>query len=395
MSLNYEVYKLAEVATVNAGNSAPQDEKYFCEGIYNFFRTSDIGRIKVGEITTSLEKLNEEGVKGLKLFKTGTILFPKSGASTFLNHRVMIATDGYVSSHLATIKANNQRLLDKYLFYYLTTVDARDLVQDSNYPSLKTSAIGNIELSLPPIVVQKQIVEKLDSAFAEIDKAISVAQQNAENAKALFQSHLNDVFENSGKDWKVKTINEIGELIDSLHKTPSYVDSGYAMVRVTDIKPGELCLAKTRKVDETTFKEFSKRHTPHVGDIVFSRVGSYGVSALVSTDEEFCLGQNTVFIIPKVNSVFLYYFLNSPFAKKQFDRLVDGVTQPTISLRSIKQVEVPVPDNDRQEELAEVFKLFSQYSISLSGMYLRKCELLQELKKSILTQAFSGDLTKA
>ena len=53
------------------------------------------------------------------IIKKGTILFPKSGASTLLNHRVIMKIDGYVSSHLATIKANEEIITDEYLFYML------------------------------------------------------------------------------------------------------------------------------------------------------------------------------------------------------------------------------------------------------------------------------------
>ena len=121
------------------------------------------------------------------------------------------------------------------------------------------------------------------------------------------------------------------------------------MVRVTDIKPGFLNLSKCKKVDKQTFDFFSKKYTPRIGDIVLSRVGTYGVSALVNTDEQFCLGQNTVFIIPHINSNFLYLFLNSSSFKNQIDKKVAGTTQPTISLKSIKEIIIPLPPLDERE----------------------------------------------
>jgi type I restriction enzyme S subunit len=166
------------------------------------------------------------------------------------------------------------------------------------------------------------------------------------------------------------------------------------MVRVTDIQVGVLHLSKTKKVDEQTFAEFSKRHTPKIGDIVFSRVGSYGVSSLVSSSEIFCLGQNTVFIIPKINSIFLYYFLNSGYAKKQFDELKDGVTQPTISLKSIKSVLVPLPSDKEINKLNIIFEELYNQSNMLRQIYLGKSNQLTIFKQSILKQAFSGELVK-
>src|SRR4051794_9532702 len=100
MKKTWEVKKLADIAQIGAGNSAPQDDAFFRNGSHPFFRTSDVGQIKIGRIHSSADMLNEVGIKKLKKFPTGTILFPKSGSSTFLNHRVIMAVYGYVSSHL-------------------------------------------------------------------------------------------------------------------------------------------------------------------------------------------------------------------------------------------------------------------------------------------------------
>lgn len=168
--MSWKSVALGEVANVGAGNSAPQDENLFENGTHNFYRTSDVGRIRYGVISDALDKLNVEGVKGLRLHPKGTILFPKSGASTFLNHRVMLEKEGYVSSHLATIKAIPEKAVDKFLLYFLSRVDAKNLVQDSNYPSLKTSVIDKVIIELPPLAIQQKIVAKLDAIFFEVDK---------------------------------------------------------------------------------------------------------------------------------------------------------------------------------------------------------------------------------
>jgi type I restriction enzyme S subunit len=186
--------KLKEVAIVNAGNSAPQADSLFKDGIYNFYRTSDVGRIHKGFIDDSADKLNDEGIKGLRLFSVGTILFPKSGASTFLNHRVLMKKAGYVSSHLATIKAKNDLLDDMYLYYLLTTIDAKELIQDSSYPSLKTSAIENIELNIPSLEVQRKVVERLDLIFDEISKASAAITENSKKLALLEGAVLNQAF---------------------------------------------------------------------------------------------------------------------------------------------------------------------------------------------------------
>lgn len=155
-------------------------------------------------------------------------------------------------------------------------------------------------------------------------------------------------------EWKECKLEDIAEVIDSLHQTPKYSEFGYPMVRVTDIKKGYLDLSKTLKIDKEIFDKFSKNHIPKKGDIVFSRVGSYGNAAIVKTDEKFCLGQNTAFIIPKQNSFFIFYYLNSPIGFAEIESSVAGSTQPTVSLKSIRNFRILLPPLSEQRAIASV-----------------------------------------
>jgi len=156
------------------------------------------------------------------------------------------------------------------------------------------------------------------------------------------------------QSWNFKKLEDVAEVVDSLHKTPFYVDSGYPMVRVTDIKGGFLKLAECKRVTEEVFQEFTKKYLPCKGDILFSRVGTYGMSSYVITEEEFCLGQNTVVIKPKINSRYLYLCLNSPSVKQQIEGFAVGSTQKTISLKSIKSLEIPVSEKQEIETIAHI-----------------------------------------
>ena len=142
---------LNEVTEIRVGNSAPQGEEPFNNGKYNFYRTFDVGQVKQGEISESRDKVNKETYSNLKTFQINTILFPKSGASTFNNNRVIIKEEGAIASHLAGIKANPEILNDYYLYYFLLTVDAKDLVQDSAYPSVNLKQISQIEIPVPSL----------------------------------------------------------------------------------------------------------------------------------------------------------------------------------------------------------------------------------------------------
>ena len=280
----------------------------------------------------------------------------------------------------------------KFLYFFCLSYDFSDHNRGTTIPSLVKSELLQIPIPIPPLAEQQRIVGLLDEAFEGLATAKANAEKNLQNARALFESHLQSVFTQKGPGWVEKPLGEVADLLDCLHKTPTYAETGFPMVRVTDIKPGLLDLSKTRKVDEQTFIAFSKGRNPRAGDIVFSRVGSCGVSALVGSDEPFCLGQNTVFILPKMNSMLLYHFLNSPNAKEQFEGFIDGTTQPTISMKSIRQVAVPIAPPAEHTCLVASLDSMREETQRLARIYERKLAALAELKKSLLHQAFTGEL---
>ena len=153
---------------------------------------------------------------------------------------------------------------------------------------------------------------------------------------------------------KFEKLSDIGEVIDSLHKTPKYSDVGRAMVRCTDVKYGRLDLTNTFKVSEEVFAEFSRRYTPKKDDIIITRVGSYGITALVE-DDDFCLGQNTSVIVPKaIDPRYLYLALNSFIVKNQIEFSVVGSTQKTLSLKAINNLDIPRFDLEVEKKIAKI-----------------------------------------
>ncbi len=154
--------------------------------------------------------------------------------------------------------------------------------------------------------------------------------------------------------WEVRRLDEVASIIDSLHKTPTYSEVGGSMVRVTDVQGGFLDLTKTLRVTEDVFQEFTRRYTPKRGDIVFSRVGSYGNASYAKIDTPFCLGQNTALISPRINGRFLHLFLQSEEARWQIEQVVVGSTQKTISLKSISAIQIPIPPPQELAAIAHI-----------------------------------------
>lgn len=179
-----------------------------------------------------------------------------------------------------------------------------------------------------------------------------------------------------GSEWEETTLGDIAEIIDSRHKTPNYTEFGMPMVRVVDIKGGALNLTETKKVSQVDYIDYSKGRDPEVGDLIISRVGSYGnISYVNDGTQRFCLGQNTALIIPKINWQYLYYQLISPAIKRQIEELVVGAVQKTISLKNIKSIKIQLPPLPEQKAIAHILsslddkiELNRQMNATLEGL---------------------------
>jgi len=406
MKAEWHKTTLGAVAQVGAGNSAPQGDANFAEGIYPFFRTSDAGRVRFGDIAESSDYLNDEGIKGLRLLPAGTILFPKSGASTFLNHRVMMAVDGYVSSHLATIVGDESKVNRRFLLYFLSTVSAQDLVQDHAYPSLNLPLISGIPVFLPPLPEQHRIVAILDEAFDGIATAKANAEKNLQNARALFESHLQSVFTERGEGWVERKLGDpmLVEIIDG--------DRGSNYPKATDfLEDGPCLFLNTKNVrpdgfefESTMFISAEKDQQLRKGklkrdDVVMTTRGTIGNIGLYSDDvpfEQIRINSGMLIFRPNQREImpsYLFEILRSGIMKDQIRRYTTGAAQPQLPIKTLVNFSVPVPVTlGAQADLVRLIHAFEPETQRLASIYQKKLTALDDLKKSLLHQAFSGAL---
>jgi len=405
MKTKWETKKLGDVCEISAGSPAPQMEEMFEDGQHPFFRTSDVGKIHIGSIYDSKDKLNEEGMNSLKSFSKGTLLFPKSGASTFLNHRVMMEVDGCVSSHLATIKATKD-LTDKFLFYYSLLIDSRNLMQNQSYPSLRLSDIENIEINYPSLEEQKQIVKILEEVFESISKSKKNAEKNLKNAKELFESYLEEVFSNPKEDWEEKRLEELGKRKNAIVSGPfgsnlkvkDYKEEGIPLIRLQNIQR-RLFLDKAIRYISLKKAEELKSHSFIKGDIVLAKLGiPIGKTCRVpNAFKEGIIVADVVRIRldkEKVDYDFMTYYLNSDNSTTQLNGNIVGATRPRVNLSDVREIKLFLPSLSEQKQIVSKLDSLSKEIKELEAIYKQKVNDLDELKKSMLQKAFNGELTK-
>ncbi len=350
-NVEWEVLKISDIATIGSGNSAPQEQKFFKEGEYPFFRTSDVA---ISHTTTNLlksrDKLNKKGIKNLKLIPRGTILIPKSGASTFLNHRAILGVDGFVSSHLATILVDKSKVLSRFLFYLLCHVDSKDLTVDQNYPSLNLSEISNLRVPIPPLEIQKQIVEELDGYRKVVDGAKMVIENYKPNIE--IKEEWKRVKLGDRKRFEIQS----GGTPDSRNK--DYWSGNINWITLADLPSADFVTeisTSKRKITKKGLNESSAKLLPK-GTIVVSSRATIGRIGVVMNQLATNQGFKNIIIKDKenINSNFVAFILTKLVG--HMNCMASGGTFKEISKKSFEQLEVILPDIDVQNNLTEIIQ---------------------------------------
>ncbi len=357
----YEMVKLGDVAEISSGNSAPQDQKLFENGVYPFCRTSDVGKVHISSNFSDIaDRLNDEGIQGLTLFKKNTILIPKSGASTFLNHRVMLGIDSYVSSHLATIYTKQDKVLAKFLFYMLLKVDVKTLTSNSAYPSLKLSEVSNIEIPLPPMSVQEEIVKELDAYQAIIDGA----QKVVDNWKPTFTIN---------PDWEKVKLGEVCEIQSG--GTPSKDKEEYWNGDINWYSSGELNNFYTTDSKEKITKQGLDNSNAKIFPKGSLLIGMYDTAAFKMSilDRDAAFNQAISAVKPNKKIQMLYLLLYFSKNKEEYLKYRNGIRQQNLNKGFISNIEIHLPSLEEQKAIVA--------QIEQEEQYVEACKKLIELNK--------------
>ena len=324
------------------------------------------------------------------LFDEPLVLIGEDGAKWDAGDNSAFSIKGktWVNNHAHVIRPNRDKVMDKWLTYYLNGEDLSDFITGMTVPKLNQGKLKEIPIPLPPIPEQQRIVAILDQAFADIEKARANAEQNLKNARELFDSYLNQVFSQRGEGWVVYNLEDLCDLISGQHIDAKDYNSeqqgiGY-LTGPSDF--GELNPIVTK------WTEHPKR-TAVKGDILITVKGS-GVGKINIMDSaELAISRQLMAIRPtRANGQLLYWFLSLQF--NYFQSLANGAAIPGISRGDVLGLTLSIPIMGKQINLvAKMDAMYDECSL-LNDTYMAKINSLDELKKSLLQKAFSGELTK-
>ena len=330
--------------------------------------------------------IDDEKFEEMKRFelKSGDLIMSCSGTMG----KVAIVPDGIKKGIInqALLKLTPSKDLDvTYLRFWMSSNDFQESLAKytvgaaiKNVASVKI--LKQIEVPLPLLSEQKQIVEILDKAFTAIDQAKANIKKNIVNAKELFQSKREDFF------------------------TKAYEISG----NKSDILQN-LCTIKTGKLNANAMVENGKYPFFTCSRQIFS-IDNYafdteavllaGNNASGDFNVKYYKGKfnayQRTYVLTINNEDLSYSFLKHKLEHnlQAFKRQSVGANTRFLKIGMINNLEIPIPTIKIQNELCNNLDLLNDNLDILISSYVKKLNSLEELKKSSLQKAFSGELTQ-
>lgn len=265
---------------------------------------------------------------------------------------------------------------------------------------IKAKLLKQVPISYPPIPEQRRIVTILDEAFAGIDTAIANTQRNLQNARKLFESHLNAVFSQKGEGWVEKRLGEIASFRNGLNFTRRSKGESIQIVGVKDFKNKTLVPfdeldsinidGNLREIDVLQDGDIltvrSNGNRELIGRCILAqglpqRVSHSGFTIRIRVESD------------EVDPAFLVRFMKSSQCRKTLVDSGGGANISNLNQQILSRLHVRFPAlPDQREVVAQIDNVLSETQ-RLEALYQRKLDALAELKQSILQKAFSGELT--
>lgn len=264
------------------------------------------------------------------------------------------------------------------------------LARGSAQKNLDVPAFRKIDITYPgSIQEQKRIVKKLDEVFGKITKAKEAAERNLQNAKELFESYLQSVFANPGKDWVEKDLGDVctlyqGIAINAKTKHSLVEKSDLPLLRIKDLKNNTV----EQYIDPNNYPPNA---LVNESDIIYTRTGSLG---LVFRGKRGVLHNNSFKVVPNLELTrdYLFIWLQNPIFKSKILGLAARAAQPDITHAIFKIQKIEIPPIKEQKLIVKKLDALSVETKKLEEIYRQKLADLEELKKSILKKAFAGEL---
>lgn len=262
--------------------------------------------------------------------------------------------------NLLRLKGNDGSLKSSFFAYYTQSESFKSNVarirKDAvNQSSFAISDLKNINIPVPDIRVQNEIIDEFESIKVLIEIKEKQLQELEELEQTIFHDMFGDPIDNE-KGWTTTPLNKICDVRDGTHDSPKYLaSSNYVLITSKNVVNGFVDFTNVNYISETDYNEINKRSKVDEGDIIMPMVGTIGKPCLIHNigDVNFAIKNVALIKFHKDSSILNTYLLDlirthsfSNYLKSKNK----GGTQKFVSLGTIRQLPIIVPSIDIQRK---------------------------------------------
>ena len=317
----------------------------------------------------------------------------------------------FTNEAIAALTIVNERELSKeFLFYCLCFFDwvkaAKNDVKLKGM-TLNKAKLKVMPVSFPPLAEQQRIVGILDKAFAGLATAKANAERNLHNARALFESHLQSVFTKRGAHWDTVTLETLLERgwieshLDGNHggdypRKGEFIQEGIPYISANSLDDDHRIDMSRAKYLSPARAALLRKGIAKNNDVLFAHNATVGPVAMLQTDQEkVILGTSLTYyrcnpkhILPE----YLAHYMRSFGFKKQYLQVMRQSTRNQVPITKQREFFHVIPPLEEQKRIIVALDGLLRNGQRLAHLYERQLAALEALKKSLLYQAFAGEL---
>jgi type I restriction enzyme S subunit len=333
----------------------------------------------------------------------GDVLFNRTNSFELVGKTGIFALDGdyCFASYLVRLNLDRDKVLPEFLNYFMNSEIFQKSVkakasQSINQANINATILSNELIRFPEsLPEQRRIVGILDEAFEGIATAKANAEKNLQNARALFESHLQSVFTQRGEGWVDRRLSDVASVFGrgkSRHRPrnePKLYGGKYPFIQTGDVR-------NAGRVVDSYSQTYSKMGLAQsklwpAGTVCITIAANIAETAILGFDA--CIPDSIIGLVAddtKADSAFVLHLLRS--FKAHLQAQGKGSAQDNINIGTFEDQAFPFPPVHVQRQLAAQLDELSESTSQLESIYRQKLTALDELKKSLLHQAFSGAL---
>lgn len=385
MKNNWQTKKLGEISTISSG-ATPSRMKpdYYLGGTIPWVKS---GELASGEVNRTEEFITHNAVDAarLKILPQGTPILAMYGATA--GTAAILNIEGTTNQAVAAIQPDIDILDPKYTFYFLKFKKGEFLRKrlGGAQPNISQKTIKSMRIPVPPLSIQQQIVEKLDS----IRRLQELNQKEIEKAEELFDSFFNSIFSLTN-DWTIKKISDV-----TVINPPKPKFHEWDLEKEIDFLPMSALATDAQNpfpAEKRKLKQVIKGYTCFQSDdILLAKITpcfENGKTGIFRKNPKSVGFGSTEFIVlraddKKVIPLWVWLFIFSKRFRQEGKLHMTGTAgQKRLPVSFVENYQIPIPSLNIQQQIIEKF----QNIASLFELKKKEKEKLTELFKSTLSK---------